>query len=145
VSNRTYPTPPDGRYFVIRGRLWRASNPALETDVRELLVHELMSARRAVGVAKRAGDRAAETEAHEAVDRAKVALDGRGPVWWEEGAPDINRQLARTGPYADWYAGPALGVPSPPRLVGQFNPYRGMVAGLLPSARATIHFGGNEP
>lgn len=104
MSIRTYPTTPDGRYFVVRGRLWRASNPALQPDVRERLVHELMSARRAVGVAKRAGDRAAETGAHEAVDRAKIALGERGPVWWDDGAPDLNRHLARTGPYADWYA-----------------------------------------
>jgi hypothetical protein len=104
MSKRAYPTTPDGRYFVVRGRLWRASNPALEHAVRERLVHELMTARRAVGVAKRVGDRAAETEAHEAVDRAKIALGERGPVWWDDGAPDLNRHLARTGPYADWYA-----------------------------------------
>ncbi len=104
MSKDSYPTTPDGRYFVVRGRLWRASNPALEPDVRERLVHELMAARRAVGVAKRSGDSAAEAAAHDAVDRAKVALGERGPVWWEDGAPDLNRHLARTGPYADWYA-----------------------------------------
>lgn len=104
MSRRAYPTTPDGRYFVVRGRLWRASNPALQPDVRESLVHELMTARRAVAVARRAGDHAAETEAHEAVDRAKIALGERGPIWWDDGAPDLNRHLARTGPYADWYA-----------------------------------------
>lgn len=104
MSKRAHPTTPDGRYFVVRGRLWRASKPGLEPEVRERLVHELMTARRAVSVAKRAGDSAAETEAHEAVDRAKIALGERGPVWWEDGAPDLNRHLARTGPYAQWYA-----------------------------------------
>ncbi len=104
MSKRAYPTTPDGRYFVVRGRLWRASNPALESTVRERLVHELMTARRAVGVARRAGDSAAEAEAHEAVDRAKIALGERGAVWWDDGAPDLSRHLARTGPYADWYA-----------------------------------------
>lgn len=64
-----------------------------------------MDARRAVGAAKRTGDRAAETAAHDAVDRAKIALGERGPVWWGDGAPDYNRHLARTGPYAEWYAG----------------------------------------
>ena len=104
MSSRSYPTTPDGRYFVVRGRLWRASDPALEPERRERLVKELMNARRAVGAAKRKGDHAAEAAAHYARAPAKVALDERGPVWWDDGAPDLNRHLARTGPYADWYA-----------------------------------------
>jgi len=99
-----YPTTPDGRYFVVRGRLWRTSNPALDPATREGLVKELMAARRAVGAAKRSGDPAAEAAAHAAVDRAKIALGERGPVWWDDEAPDLNRHLARTGPYADWFA-----------------------------------------
>ena len=43
-----YPQTPDGRYFVVRGRLWRTSNPALDPAERERLVHDLMAARRAV-------------------------------------------------------------------------------------------------
>lgn len=89
---------------MVRGRLWRKSDPALEPDERERLVKKLMKARRAVGAARRKGDHSAETAAHEAVDRAKVALGERGPVWWDDGAPDLNRHLARTGPYAQWYA-----------------------------------------
>mgnify|MGYP004241273791 CR=1 FL=1 len=34
----------------------------------------------------------------------KVALGERGPVWWDDGAPDLNRHMARTGPYAQWHA-----------------------------------------
>jgi hypothetical protein len=104
VSARSYPTTPDGRYFVVRGRLWRTSNPALDADTRDRLVHELMAARPSVAAARRSGDPAAEAAAHDAVDRAKVALGERGPVWWNDGAPDLNRHLARTGPYALWYA-----------------------------------------
>jgi len=48
---------------------------------------------------------AAEDAAHGAVDQVKRALGERGPVWWSDGAPDLNRQMAHTGPYADWYAG----------------------------------------
>lgn len=103
MTGRSYPTTPDGRYFVVRGRLWRTSNPALDPKVREPLVKELMKARRAVGAAKREGDHAAETVAHEDVDRAKVALGERGPVWWDDGTPDLNRHLASTGYYANWY------------------------------------------
>ena len=39
---------PDGRYFVVRGRLWRRANPNLSVEKRDLLVRELMNARRAV-------------------------------------------------------------------------------------------------
>jgi hypothetical protein len=95
---------PDGRYLVVRGRLWRASNPHLDPATRERLVHELMDARRAVRDALRASDRDAERVARERVDAAKVALGERGAVWWDDGAPDLNRHLARNTPYADWYA-----------------------------------------
>ncbi|KAK0331668.1 hypothetical protein LTR94_027997 [Friedmanniomyces endolithicus] len=69
-----------------------------------------MDARRAVGVAKRAGDDAAVATARKAVDAAKIALGERGPVWWDDGAPDLNRHMARTGPYAQWSTTPALGL-----------------------------------
>jgi hypothetical protein len=85
-----YPATPDGRYFVVRGRLWRLSDPGLPPDQRQELVNELMDARR-----KR--DRAR-------VDAAKRALGERGPVWWDDGAPDWNRHLAKNTPYADWWA-----------------------------------------
>jgi hypothetical protein len=45
----SYPNTPDGRYFVVRGRLWRLSNPALTDDVKDSLVKDLMAARRDVG------------------------------------------------------------------------------------------------
>ncbi|MFP5393588.1 MAG: hypothetical protein ACLGI6_18900 [Gammaproteobacteria bacterium] len=98
-----HPTTPDGRYFVVDGRLWRASNPALAPDERQRLVDELMDARRAVGSAKRAGDTVAERAARAAVDRVKRALGERGPVWWSDGAPDFNRRMVANTPYASWY------------------------------------------
>jgi hypothetical protein len=61
-----------------------------------------MSARRAKGIAMRAGNADAREVARERVDEAKVALGERGPVWWEDGTPDYNRHLARNTPYADW-------------------------------------------
>ena len=60
-----------------------------------------MDARRAVGAAKRAGDDAAEKSARAAVHAAKCALGERGPVWWEDGAPDYTRHLIANTPYAD--------------------------------------------
>ena len=97
-------TTPDGRYIVVRGRLWRCSNPNLSHAQRAELVAELMSARRAKQVAMRAGDEAAREVARLRIDAAKIALGERGPVWWQDGAPDLNRHLVRTTPYADWFA-----------------------------------------
>ena len=100
---KQYPITPDGRYFVVRGRLWRCSNPALLPDESARLVKDLMAARRAVGAAKRASDKCAEAAARAAVDCAKQALGERGPVWWNDGAPDFNRILAKNSPYGDWF------------------------------------------
>ncbi|WP_218018807.1 hypothetical protein [Novosphingobium rosa] len=66
---------PDGRYLGVRGRLWRRTNPNLPEDLRDRLIHALME-----------------------------ALGERGPVWWQDGAPDYNRHLAKNTPYADWFA-----------------------------------------
>ena len=88
---------PDGRYLVVRGRLWRATNPHLPEEQRQAAVRALMAARRQ-------GDRQALARAGEAVDAAKRALGERGPVWWDDGAPDYNRHLAKNTPYAAWHA-----------------------------------------
>lgn len=99
-----YPKTPDGRYFVVRGRLWRLSNPALSDAERQRLTRLLMRHRAAVGRARRIKDTAAEKAARQGVHRAKVALGERGPVWWVDGAPDFNRRLVRNTPYRDWFA-----------------------------------------
>jgi hypothetical protein len=103
-SSSHYPGTPDGRYFVVKGRLWRTSNPALPPDERQRLVDRLMDARRRVGAAKKAGDADAERAARALVDEAKRALGERGPVWWTDGAPDYNRRMVKNTPYAGWYA-----------------------------------------
>jgi predicted exporter len=91
---------PDGRYLIVRGRLWRRSNPSLPEAERERLVSELMDARRGVAAAQRAGDAVALKAARAAVHQAKVALGERGPVWWADGSPDYNRHLVKNTPYA---------------------------------------------
>ncbi len=100
-----YPVTPDGRYFVVRGRLWRCTDPGLDEAARAALTHELMDARRAKGVALRAGDAGAREAARARVDAAKRALGERGPAWWGDGAPDYNRHMARNTPYARWFEG----------------------------------------
>lgn len=91
--------------MVVRGRLWRRSNPHLEPELRQLLVKALMEARRAVGQARRSGDAESLRAAGQRVDVAKRALGERGPVWWTDGTPDYNRRLVKNTPYATWYAG----------------------------------------
>jgi hypothetical protein len=97
-------TTPDGRYLIVRGRLWRAANPNLSLEIRSKLVRELMDARREVEAAGRAQDAGRLAAARSAVNAAKIALGERGPVWWTDGAKDFNRHLAKNTPYADWYS-----------------------------------------
>ena len=101
-----HPVTPDGRYFVVRGRLWRMADPGLPPERREALTRELMAARRAVRFAK---DEEATRAARARVDAAKRLLGERGPLWWTDGAPDWNRRMAKSTPYAEWFAG--LGEP----------------------------------
>jgi hypothetical protein len=59
---------------VVRGRLWRLSDPALAPAEREALVRELMAARRAVRDAK--GDPSATAAARARVDAANGPVGG---------------------------------------------------------------------
>ena len=79
------------------------ASPDLPEPERQALVKQLMSARRAVRSARAVADETAETHAHAAVDQAKRALGERGPVWWTDGAADLNRHMARNTAYAEWY------------------------------------------
>ena len=99
---------PDRRYFVVRGRLWRCSDPRLTPEVLAELTRQLMEAQRDKGRAMRAGDAEAREQARQRVDATKQALGERGAPWWTDGAPDWNRHLAKNSPYADWYASLAL-------------------------------------
>ena len=79
------------------------SDPSLPEERRTLLVGELMQGRRAVGIALRHDDEAGVAEARAAVDRAKVALGERGPVWWHDCAPDLNQRMVAGTPYPAWF------------------------------------------
>nr|WP_294692309.1 DUF3253 domain-containing protein [uncultured Friedmanniella sp.] len=81
---------PDGRFLVVGGRRWRASDPAIPESLRTELVAELMDARRAVRVA--AGDEVATRSARRRVHDAKVALGERGEPWWEPQSEDGVRE-----------------------------------------------------
>ena len=101
---------PDGRYIVLRGRLWRAANPHLADSVRQKLVDELMAARRAVktALANHAPGELALARAR--VQSAKEGLGERGEPWWTDGAPDLNRRLAKNSPYAEWWTAQSDGT-----------------------------------
>ena len=99
-----HPVTPDGRYFVVRGRLWRRSNPALTEAERQTHIHALMQAPRAVRTALPEGGQPLAT-ARAAVDAAKRALGERGPVWWDDGAEDLNRRMVKGTAYAGWFEG----------------------------------------
>jgi hypothetical protein len=112
----TQPAPhftPDGRYLVVRGRLWRRSDPRLPAEERERWVAELMRARRDVSAAKRSGDTDLLADARRRVHEAKVALGERGPAWWTDGAPDYTRRMAENTPYRDWYLSLPDDAPAP--------------------------------
>lgn len=74
----------DGRYIVVDGRRWRASDPAIPESLRKELVAELMAARRDV--------RSDPETARPRVQDAKVALGERGDPWWD---PTPEGQRAR--------------------------------------------------
>jgi hypothetical protein len=68
----------DGRWIVVDGRRWRATDPSIPEAFRAELVGELMRARR--------------VQDRPAVQDAKVALGERGPTWWDEPTDEGDRQ-----------------------------------------------------
>lgn len=104
---------PDGHHVIIKGRRWRATDPEIPDDAAAVLRRELMSARRAVGAALKAGDAGAERSARDRVQRTKVALGERGTPWWEQ------TSAQRRDRWADLVqaltSGPAAGGQTPPR------------------------------
>ncbi|MFC9030625.1 hypothetical protein [Streptomyces arboris] len=83
---------PDGRYIVVKGRRWRATDPEIPEDVAAELRRHLMAARRGVAAARRNQDPAAEKLARSRVHTAKVALGERGTPWWEQPIAERRRR-----------------------------------------------------
>lgn len=72
----------DGRYIVVNGRRWRATDPAIPETRRAELTRVLMAWRREV---RRTKGTDAEPSARAGVQATKVALGERGdPPWWEQ-------------------------------------------------------------
>jgi len=74
------PTTPDGRYFAVKGQLWRCTNPSLSEDVQERLVNDLMASRREAKAEKPSAEHGPLSTVRAKVQKAKVALGERGPA-----------------------------------------------------------------
>jgi hypothetical protein len=72
---------PDGRYVVVDGRRWRATDPDVPQERRDELQRALMAWRREVKRVRGTDD---ERRARDGVQAAKVALGERGTPWWEQ-------------------------------------------------------------
>lgn len=70
----------DGRYIVVNGRRWRATDPELEEPMAAQLRSHLGRARSAVRTAETEDGRRA---ARDRVQLAKEGLGERGEAWWE--------------------------------------------------------------
>ena len=80
----------DGRYVVIDGRRWRATDPAIPEERQAELRSILMAWRREVRRSKGTDD---ERASRDGVQAAKVALGERGTPWWEQS--DAERRARR--------------------------------------------------
>jgi hypothetical protein len=145
-----YPRTPDGRYFVVQGRLWRTSNPALDPAEREQLVRDLMAARRAVRASK--GDPVTLAAARVQVDAAKRSLGERGPVWWVppttigtwRRTPPMRRGSSRSvkSPHDMMTGSCRSPAPGGQQAVDMLDPPR---PARIRRQAAAVQFGGNLP
>ncbi|MEV0358743.1 hypothetical protein AB0H71_22075 [Nocardia sp. NPDC050697] len=83
---------PDGRYIVVDGRRWRATDPLIPAERRAELQSILMAWRREVR--RTEGARAAR----DGVQAAKVALGERGTPWWEQSEAERRARWAAEVP-----------------------------------------------
>ncbi|MBK0419036.1 biopolymer transporter Tol [Leucobacter sp. CSA1] len=75
----------DGRYIVVGGRRWRASDPLIPDEVAAALRSELGRARSRIRTTESDEDRCA---LRDRVQLAKEGLGERGTPWWEMSAED---------------------------------------------------------
>lgn len=75
----------DGRYILVGGRRWRATDPMIPPERAAELRSALMAWRREV---KATRGTEAERPARAGVQAAKVALGERGRPWWEQTAAE---------------------------------------------------------
>lgn len=74
----------DGRYIIVDGRRWRATDPDLPEETAQRLRSHLGRARSAV---RTAPDDGAKRAARDRVQLAKEGLGERGDAWWDLDVP----------------------------------------------------------
>ncbi|WP_206487774.1 hypothetical protein [Rhodococcus sp. KRD162] len=76
----------DGRYVVIKGRRWRATDPKIpeqrDAELRSILMDWRREVKRTSGA----------PEARAGVQATKVALGERGTPWWEQSDDERRRR-----------------------------------------------------
>lgn len=116
MALKDYPHTPDGRYFVASGKLWRCPDPRLTSAGVKALTKRLMAARRKMKEVQN-NERQLKA-AKRAVNSAKEALGERGPVWWDDGAPDETMKTPNRSSYAEWWAN----LSAAERMAGEASP-----------------------
>ena len=86
---------PDGRYVVIDGRRWRATDPDIPEGRAAELRSILMAWRREVRRTKGTDE---ERASRDGVQAAKVALGERGTPWWEQSDAERRARWERDVP-----------------------------------------------
>lgn len=89
MSGREVEHTPDGRYIVVDGRRWRATDPDIPPERRDELQKNLMAWRRDV---RRTRGTDEEARSRAGVQAAKVALGERGTPWWEQSHKERRRR-----------------------------------------------------
>ncbi|MCV7085318.1 DUF3253 domain-containing protein [Mycolicibacter hiberniae] len=120
----------DGRFIVVNGRRWRATDPSIPESLRQELVNALMAARRAV--------RDAGANARLRVHDAKVALGERGEPWWDQHSVDgLNSRIDATICTLVRHRAPGTACPSDiARIVGGAGNWRDLMESVRARAKA---------
>ena len=101
-KNRRRVQTPDRRYLVVGDKLLRSYNPDLPNDRIDELLIVLFNSRRDLRRARqREGTEPPELVG--AIEAARLALGQSGPVWWDDGAPDLDGAPVLSTCYAEWY------------------------------------------
>ncbi|WP_082109475.1 DUF3253 domain-containing protein [Mycobacterium sp. UM_Kg1] len=120
----------DGRFIVVNGRRWRATDPSIPDSLRQELVNALMAARRAV--------RDAGENARLRVHDAKVALGERGEPWWDRPSVEgLNARIDATICTLARHRAPGTACPSDiARVVGGAGDWRDLMETVRARAKA---------
>ena len=93
----------DGRYILVGGRRWRATDPMIPPERATELRSALMAWRREVRATR---GTEAEPLARAGVQAAKVALGERGRPWWEQTAAERKERWETMVPRPGTHPGP---------------------------------------